>query len=145
MTGEYGHAIVMAKLRHCAKFRCTEVLHQIVDGEERGRQKERERERQGWSPVKKGVRKASDQAIQPPGPDARREGGRRRMRRSRWWLKQEGQCAARPEAEARAGATGSDLVILSLAIPPGSLSCPLLFLHVAATHLLSPRPSSHQV
>lgn len=93
--------------------------------------------------MKKGVRKASDQAIQPPGPDARSEGGRRRMRRSRWRLKQEGQCAARPEAEARAGATGSDLVILSLATAP--LSYPLLFLHVAATYPLSPRPSSHQV
>lgn len=67
MTGEYGHAIVMAKLRHCAKFRCTEVLHRIVDGvlgqggkseTERGR----EGGRKGGSPVKKGVRKASDQA-----------------------------------------------------------------------------------
>jgi len=27
-----GSAIVMAKLRHCAKFRCTGVLRRIVDG-----------------------------------------------------------------------------------------------------------------
>lgn len=44
MTGEYGHAIVMAKLRHCAKFRCTEVLHRIVDGVH-GREGKRERDR----------------------------------------------------------------------------------------------------
>lgn len=63
MTGEYGHAIVIAKLRHCAKFRCTEVLHRIVDGVlGRGEKRERDREGRG-SPMKKGVRKASDQAI----------------------------------------------------------------------------------
>lgn len=123
MTGEYGHAIVIAKLRHCAKFRCTEVLHRIVDGIlGRGgkRKRERDREREGGKglPGEKGGQK-SDQATQPPGPDARREGGRRRRgRRSRWrTLQREGWCAMRPEAEARAGATGSDLVILSLAIP----------------------------
>lgn len=67
MTGEYGHAIVIAKLRHCAKFRCTEVvLHRIVDGIlGRGgkRKRERDREREGGGnrgfPVKKGVRKAT--------------------------------------------------------------------------------------
>lgn len=76
--------------------------------------------RRGRFPVKKGVRKASERATDHPLPGRRDEGGRtrRRMRRPRWRLKQEGQCAARPEAEARAGATGSDLVILSLAIPP---------------------------
>lgn len=46
MTGEYGHVIVMAKLRHCAKFRCTEVLHRIVDGVlGQGEKSETERER----------------------------------------------------------------------------------------------------
>lgn len=54
MTGEYGHAIVIAKLRHCAKFRCTEVLHRIVDGilgrgGKRKRERDRKRGREGAS------------------------------------------------------------------------------------------------
>lgn len=52
MTTEYGYAIVMAKLRHCAKFRCTGVLRRLVDGvfarageKEHSREREREEER----------------------------------------------------------------------------------------------------
>lgn len=116
MTGEYGHAIVIAKLRHCAKFRCTEVLHRIVDGV-LGRGGKSETERGKGVPGEKGGQKSE----RPSYPTARTRRGRRKMKRSQWRLKQERQCAARPEAEARAGATGSDLVILSLAIPPGPL------------------------
>lgn len=127
MTGEYEHAIVMAKLRHCAKFRCNEVLHRIVDGV-LGQEGEREREKWGRSPMKKGVRKASDQAARTRHEKRGRTKQDETVAVVVLRLKQEGQCAARPEAEARAGATGSDLVILSLAIPPGPLSRPLLFL-----------------
>jgi hypothetical protein len=111
----------MAKLRHCAKFRCTGVLRRIAD-EVFGRGRE---EKGGISSVKKGVRKASDQTILDWARGTG-SGRRKRTRLPRWWLKQEGQCAARPEAEARAGATGSDLVILSLAIlPPCVLLLPV--------------------
>lgn len=120
----------MAKLRHCTKFRCTGVLRRIANrvfGERRGeregaREIDERREERKISSEKGGQKseRASERATGHPLPGRRDEGGRtrRRMRRPRWRLKQEGQCAARPEAEARAGATGSDLVILSLAIPP---------------------------
>lgn len=72
----------MAKLRHCAKFRCTGVQRRIVDGIfERGGERERNREGGGESLVKKGVRKASEQAIQPPEPDARGKRGRGRRKK----------------------------------------------------------------
>lgn len=121
MTGEYGHAIVMAKLRHCAKFRCTEVLHRIVDGVH-GREGKRETERDGEAGGVSGE-KGGQKSERPSHPAARTRREKRGRKEedetvARRWLKQEGQCAARPEAEARAGATGSDLVILSLAIPP---------------------------
>lgn len=60
MTGVRTRAIVMAKLRHCAKFRCTggpdsERDFRMVDEGERGGE---------GPPVKKGVRKANDQTTQ---------------------------------------------------------------------------------
>lgn len=80
MTGEYGHAIVIAKLRHCAKFRCTEVLHRIVDGGSRTRRKERDRKkdgRKGRVPGEKGGQK-SERPSYPAARTRREKRGRKK-------------------------------------------------------------------
>lgn len=76
MTTEYGHAIVMAKLRHCAKFRCTGVLRRLVDGvfgraAEKEHSREREKKRGRGVPGEKGGQKS--ERPNQPGPGAESE------------------------------------------------------------------------
>lgn len=82
MTGVRGRAIVMAKLRHCTKFRCTGVLRRIANrvfGERRGEREgareidERREERKIFS--EKGGQK-SERASERPATHCQDDGTR---------------------------------------------------------------------